>query len=939
MGRRGGRLDLEREARASRFASQLADALAELDLTHQQIAQALGIPRYTVDSWTRAADAKIPGSHNLGQLCTLLEQRKAGLGRALAATAGLAWTPVVTNGAATASTPAAGLSTAPPARPQTPAADPTRTNLPLALTSFIGRERELREIQILLRSGEFRLLTLTGPGGVGKTRLALQAGAGLLPAFPDGIWLVELALLGDPDLVPQAVAATLGVREQPGGQLLPTLIAALRAQRVLLVLDNCEHLISACATLAFHLLRACPQLTLLTTSREALRLPGEVVWPVPALALPALEEPPLATLAATDTVSLFLDRAQASRPGFALTAPNAAAVMQICRRLDGLPLAIELAAATLRLLTVEQIAARLDNRFRLLLGGSRMTLPQHQTLQATIDWSYDLLTAPERTLFQQLGVFAGSWTLEAAEAVYADAGGEAADVYLVLARLVDQSLVIVEEQDGAARYRLLESIREYARTKLRDAAAYERMAAYFIAYVERHASDYDLLERELPNIVATLQGAFDQGSAGALVRGANAFYHFLETRGLYDLAAILLDRAEQAARGSADPAALVTTLLHRGRLAERHGNFPRAEACYEEGLALARTTGHAAGISALLQNLGAVAIRRGDDSRAESFLLEGLTLARDLGDAERISALLGNLAAIAVDRSAYAQAETYYQESLALARTLGNRERISALLQGLGVTAVQRGDYAPAEAYLHEGLALARAIGHRERLSHLLVNLGAVATCRGDYARAEGILREGLALARSINNPECISHLLEKLAELAHCRGDDGPAAAYAQEGLALARTLGHRKHTSALLKIQAVITANQGDYTQAEADCAASLALARALGRPRLVSQILNEAGDLQLRQQQAAAGAAAFAEALALARGVGSPDLAARALYGLARVAAAQGDPPAARRQGEESHALFAAIGHYQAATVRRWLDALPADAPVHPAVLLTP
>jgi predicted ATPase len=331
-------------------------------------------------------------------------------------------------------------------------------NLPLQVTSFVGRERELAEVGRLLAAG--RLATLTGPGGTGKTRLALHAAADALEGHPDGVWLAELAALADPALVPQAVAAAVGVREEPGRPLLPTLTAALAPRRVLLVLDNCEHLLDACARLVDALLRACPHVRLLCTSREALGIAGEAVWRVPSLAVPAAAAglhapvgPDAAGLARSAAVRLFVDRAAAVRPGFALTEENAAAVARVCARLDGIPLAIELAAARVRVLPPRQLLARLDDRFRLLTGGSRTALERHQTLQATVDWSYALLAQPERAVFARLAVFAGGWTLEAAEAVCAGDGIEAVEVLDLLTRLADRSLVVVEEQpDGTARY-------------------------------------------------------------------------------------------------------------------------------------------------------------------------------------------------------------------------------------------------------------------------------------------------------------------------------------------------------------------------------------------------------------------------------------------------------------------------------------------------------
>jgi len=343
--------------------------------------------------------------------------------------------------------------------------DALPNNLPRQLTSFIGREREMAEVKRLLTTT--RLLTLTGSGGCGKTRLALQVAADLVEEFANGVWLVELAALTDPALVPQAVASALGVREEPGRPLLATLSDYLKAKRLLLLLDNCEHLVAACAYLAEALLRACPHLRILATSREALNIAGETVWRVPSLSLPdLLHLPSVEHLTQYEAVRLFIERALISRPDFVLTSQGAPSVAQVCHRLDGIPLAIELAAARVKVLSVEQIAARLDNRFRLLTSGSRTALPRQKTLRAAIDWSYDLLSETERMVLRRLSVFAGGWTLEAAEAICVGEGIEWHEVLDPLMQLVDKSLVMMEEQGGTVRYRLLETVRQYGRDKL-----------------------------------------------------------------------------------------------------------------------------------------------------------------------------------------------------------------------------------------------------------------------------------------------------------------------------------------------------------------------------------------------------------------------------------------------------------------------------------------
>ena len=354
-------------------------------------------------------------------------------------------------------------------------AAPPRHNLPLQLTSFIGREHQIGEVGRLLDSA--RLVTLTGAGGCGKSRLSLEIAKARLPDHADGVWWVELAPLDNPELVAQTVAYAVGLRDLSGRSIQEALIDYLRSRRALLILDNCEHLVAACASLAESLLRACPSLSILATSREVLSIPGETMYVVPSLEMPEPDHQPPDALAAVESVRLFIERAAAVRPGYALTEENAPAVTQVCRRLDGIPLAIELAAARVEVLSAGQIARRLDDRFGLLTGGRRTALPRHQTLRAAIEWSHALLSEPERRLFARLAVFRGGWTVEAAEAVCACELLPRAGILDLLRRLVDKSLLITREAKGEMRYSRLETIREYAEEKLRESGELEQVRA------------------------------------------------------------------------------------------------------------------------------------------------------------------------------------------------------------------------------------------------------------------------------------------------------------------------------------------------------------------------------------------------------------------------------------------------------------------------------
>src|SRR5215216_1319610 len=361
-------------------------------------------------------------------------------------------------------------------------------NLPTQLTSFVGREKELADVRRLLQNTH--LLTLIGPGGTGKTRLSIQAASEMLDQYPDGIWFVELAPILDPSLVPRTTAIAIGLRYEPQRPVIDMLCDYLRQKKILIILDNCEHLVYACAQMADRLLRAAPDTRILASSREALGIGGEVTYRVPSLGLPDISNlPPLELLSQYEAIHLFVDRATAAVPSFTVTNDNAPALAQVCHRLDGIPLAIELAAAKVRVLSVEQIAKRLDDRFRLLTGGSRTVLERHQTLRAAIDWSYNLLSAAEQVLFRRLSVFVGGWTLEAAELVCEGETVKSEDILNLLEQLINKSLVIKEQEGNEARYRMLETIRQYASEKLLEAKGVETIRdkhlAYFVKLVEQ----------------------------------------------------------------------------------------------------------------------------------------------------------------------------------------------------------------------------------------------------------------------------------------------------------------------------------------------------------------------------------------------------------------------------------------------------------------------
>ncbi len=635
--------------------------------------------------------------------------------------------------------------------PATPAVDlarlPTapryRNNLPLQLTSFIGRESESSAIK--QRLWTTRLLTLTGPGGCGKTRLALRAAADLLDAFADGVWWVELAPLADPNLIAQTIATALGLRADAGRPILEALTDHLRSRQVLLILDNCEHLIEACAHVIIALLQTCPDLYVMATSREVLHLGGEVAYAVPPLAAPHPSQvPPVEALLQYEAVKLFIERAANALPGFALTERNAAAIAQLCYRLDGMPLAIELAAARVKLLPVEQIVARLDQRFHLLTSGNRTARLRHQTLRAAIDWSYDLLDENERRTLRQLSVFVSGWTLEAAEAVCADqAQDEPTSILDRLTHLANKSLVSVEREQGhETRYRLLETIRQYAAEKLAasfdETPVRDRHLAYMTKLSEQaehgfltpdHRGWVHRIAAEIDDVRSALNWSLAEGAIELGLRLAVALFHFwveagyvAESIAIYQnllaspkattpvvirakalaflsLSYLRLGKHQQAMTAARAALALDETLrtdeatayalAGLGHAYALQGNYPEAQVCLEQSLALFQTLQHVAGQGWTLSRLGTMALHMGDPERAEAWLAEQTDLMRAAQNTLYLAYALRYWGFALLQQGHVSKALEKFQEDLALMKEF--EEYFAGTLGALAAVAIAMG--------------------------------------------------------------------------------------------------------------------------------------------------------------------------------------------------------------------------------------------------------
>jgi len=608
----------------------------------------------------------------------------------------------------------------------------TPNNLPQQVTSFVGRERESTELKDLLARS--RLVTLVGTGGLGKTRLSLQVAASVIDDYSDGVWFVELAATADPRLVPQVVASVLGVTETAGQRVDDALVAHVGERHLLIILDNCEHLAGACALLAKQLLQSSNTLKILATSREPLNVGGESTYALPALALPgdAAQQVTPATLLQSEAARLFVERAVAVHAPFAVTPANAPAVATICRRLDGIPLALELAAARVRALSVEVIAARLDDRFRLLTGGDRTGLPRQRTLRALIDWSHELLTAAETTLFRRLAVFAGGFTLEAAEAVGHDDGPEPADVLDTLMRLVEKSLV---ERDAAGdRYRLLETVRQYALERLTAAnegrAQRTRHLAFYVALARQARSELigpqqsewlKRLDLERENLLAAHAWSCEADLAEQCGLGlVSSLRRYWIYRGLLALGltitleALACSSARQATRLRCE------ALLDAGQLGSFMGRYDEAQRYLEQSLSIARALGDNVRVSAVLQPLGLALLGRGEFASARRHLQEGLELAETLGTQREIAGALNALAQTARAEGDLATAEPLYTRVLKIARASGDVDIVAVSLLNLAMVATLGKAHAAARAMLVEVLQIVDESGLRPAAQGLL---------------------------------------------------------------------------------------------------------------------------------------------------------------------------------------------------------------------------
>jgi predicted ATPase/class 3 adenylate cyclase len=662
-------------------------------------------------------------------------------------------------------------------------------NLPLQPTPLVGRESEVSEIVGRLRSDGARLLTLTGPGGTGKTRLALQAGADLLEEVEDGVFFVSLAALTDPDLVYSAVAKSLGVKESAGQSLEESLEAYLQHKHLLLILDNFEQVLEG-APFVGELLGSCPNLKVLATSRIPLRLYGEQEYPVPPLEVPDPDAlPSLEVLTRYEALTLFAERAKAVKPDFEITNENAHTVAEICMRLDGLPLAIELAAARMKLLPPQSLLSRLGNRLKLLKGGARNLPARQQTLRATIDWSYDLLTEEEKTLFGRLSVFSGGHTLEAAEEVCDPEGN--LDALEVAGSLLEKSLLRREGPEEDPRFMMLETIQEYAREKLEESGEAEKFkhahAEYSLALAEEANAELrgpeapkglERLEAEHDNMRAALEWALGQENAELGLRLAGALWWFWWMRGHYSEGRRWIEEA-LASDGRGSPESRARSLAGVAALALEQGDLDRVEEASAEGLELLarEATGPSETKLYLLLSVGHVALDREDPSRATKAFEESLALSRQLGHGLVLASSVVNLATVTYEEGDLKRATELFEEGIDLFRERGDKLGLASCLINLGLVVYSQGDLERAVRLTEEAVALYRELGVRRNIAVGLGNLGWMALLQNDLSRAADLFEEDLGLARDIGVNLLVQSGLEGCACVAGAQGEAQRAA------------------------------------------------------------------------------------------------------------------------------------------------------------------
>ncbi len=801
-------------------------------------------------------------------------------------------------------------------------------NLPVQLTNFVGREQDVATVKSLLR--ENRLVTMAGAGGLGKTRLALEVAGELTEEYPNGVWLVELAPLADPALVPAQIAQAVGVREEPGRTILDSLADHLRPRKLVFMLDNCEHLISAAGDVVRHLLSMCPDIRILATSQGPLAVEGEKLWRINPLPVPkANTKFSVESLVEFGSVKLFLDRAILANPNFKLDSDNAVAIGDICRRLDGVPLAIELAAARVRSLSPSQIEERMGERFRLLTTGAATAPTRHQTLRAAVEWSYDLLAEPERLMFSRLSIFAGGFSLEAAEEVPSGEDFDEFEALELLSELVDKSLVSADPIDDRVRYRMLESLRQFGAEKLSESGDEEsvrgRHVSWFLNLADRAEAELqsseqimwlDRLEEEHDNFRQALAWGAGKNAPEEGLRLAAALRRFWEMRGFLSEGREWLDRALLNVGQS--PEDVQTRALNAaGVLAYVQGDYLRAESLFTESLGFARKTIDKEAAARALVNLGNVANNQGNYSDSRSLWNQSLELAQELGDQRLIVASLNNLGNAAHNQGDYAGARSLWNESLEILQELGDRQNATKVLLNLGNLAFSQSDYSAARSLGQQSLDIRRELGDQHGIADSLNNLGNVAWAQSEYAEARTSYEQSLQIRRQLGNRLGIAISLVNLGSLAWAQSDFASARSFSQQSLELFRDLGHRVGESASLQNLGSVALVQGDYPAARSLIEEGLQIRQGVGNKTGVAESLNTLGALALEEGEddGQRARSLLEDSLAIARELDSKQAISDSLHNLGDMWAHLQDYETARPLYDESLTIRRELGNKSA------------------------
>ena len=725
--------------------------------------------------------------------------------------------------------------------------DARPNNLSVQLTSFIGREEEMKHVKEALKLN--RLVTLTSAGGSGKTRLALQTGAEVIDEYEHGVWFVDLAALNDPALLTSTIIDALGIKEESKKSTEETLTEFLKGKEILILLDNCEQLIDACAGLAERLLTSCPKLKIIATSREALNCEGEKTYRIPPLAVPdpkSYNTPE--ELTKFESVRLFIERALTVNPDFRVNNENASALAEICSRLDGIPLAIELAAARTKVLTLAQIYTRLDNRFSLLTGGKRTALPRQQTLRALIDWSYDLLSEDEKLLWSRLSVFSGGWTLEAAEEICSDERISKSLILDLMSQLTEKSVITYDESKD--RYRILESLKQYGIEKLTDRhEIYLRHLNYFLGLSEKAEPELrgesarirmDMIDADHSNLISAIDWSVSNDIADKGAKIAAAIGEFWNTTGQYSTG-IRINENILRSSGLSDRSSKIKVLIWLCVYKYNQGEYEEVRNYSEECLSLSKTSGDKKGIADSLQSLGNLTTNQGDYEQAKQYFEESYSIKKEFGDKRGMASNMNSLGCIATFQGDYEQARKYHEESLAFNEEVGSKIGSAISMGNLGLISFNQGNYELARKYYEESLKIRKELGNKKGIANYLHNLGGVVYTQGDLDQAKKYFEESLAVRKDIGDRIGMADSMNNLGGVMYTQGDLDEAKIYFEESLIVRKEIGDKSGMADSMNNLGSIARHQKDHELARKYHEDSLALKKEIGdKPGLANTLI---------------------------------------------------------------------------------------------------